>query len=97
MLVACAAGIGYAVYINGFAAIRSVVPDLLVAAAIFYPFARYQLLPHIFYGGKATAEANEATLREAFVTSRRETGVKEKIQAMSEVVFIALHRILRPG
>ncbi len=85
VLVACAAGIGYAVYINGFAAIRSVVPDLLVAAAIFYPFARYQLLPHIFYGGKATAEANEATLREAFVTSRRETGVKEKIQAMSEV------------
>ena len=85
VLVACAAGIGYAVYINGFAAIRSVVPDLLVSAAIFYPFARYQLLPHVFYGGKATAEANEATLSEAFVTRQRESGVKEKIQAMSEV------------
>ncbi|MCQ2431644.1 MAG: SpoIIE family protein phosphatase [Clostridia bacterium] len=44
------AGGAYAVYIGAFAAVRSVVPEMIAASAAAYPVIRYLHLPDLFFG-----------------------------------------------
>ena len=49
VIASAAAGSAYAVYVGAFAAIRTVLPEMIVVSAAAYPLIRY--LPHLFAKG----------------------------------------------
>lgn len=99
----CAVGGAYGVYVSGFEALRTLVPDLIGASGLYAAALRLGLLPRVAIFTSSIAPPDERA-REAAVAMRRQKSDEQRLRAMSEAmkslseVFYTLSdRLRRPG
>lgn len=99
----CIVGGAYGVYVSGFDALRTLVPDLIGAAGLYAAGLRLGLLPRASIFTANIAPPDEQT-REAMVALRRQKSDEQRLEAMSEamkslaeVFFTLSDRLRRPG
>lgn len=79
-------GGGYAVYIGHFSALRGVVPDLIIAAALFYPLCVWERLPAPKWFAGSDAQSGMADGIAAKMLSKQQTDMVEKLDTLSGVL-----------
>lgn len=94
---------GYAVYIGHFAALRGVVPDLLIAAAAAYPLSLWKNIPRPALFANTDERSRGALATDAVANRRRQRDMSDKLDALCRVLtdlsqtFSSLsHRAQRP-
>ncbi len=99
----CIVGGAYGVYVNGFEALRTLIPDLIGASGLYAAGLRLGLLPRVSIFSANIAPPDECA-REAAVAVRRQKSDERRLHAMSEamkslseVFFTLSDRLRRPG
>lgn len=94
---------GMTILINGFTALRTVCPDLIVAGALFAPVLQMNLLPG-FSAGTLDPPAKKGNIGEAIIEKKvsqrnmlRMEALSSALSGLSEVCYTLSERLRKPG
>ncbi len=95
-------GIACGVYVSGIESLTLFAPDVLCAAVLFVPFAKYDLLPRLsIYSVSYPTDENE---QNALLNEKKQLDTKQRFEALSsaftelsEVFYTLSDRVRRPG
>ena len=88
-------GMSWSLFANGISAVSSTLPEVTVAAALFYPGAKFGLIP-------GSADLSKSEVRRAERASGRGVGMRlrelaEAMAGASKIIFRLSSRLSKPG